>query len=82
MKKNLLFTTALVATTFTASGVLAADPVSITTQEALNQYIDSGKGASWTDIVRFQVFKTGRLKTIMLKTVSLKLMICRLKTLP
>lgn len=35
MKKNLLFTTALVAATFTASGVLAADPVSITTQEAV-----------------------------------------------
>lgn len=59
MKKNLLFTTALVAATFTASGVLAADPVSITTQEALNQYIDSGKGASWTDIVTISGVQNG-----------------------
>ena len=62
MKKNLLFTTALVATTFTASGVLAADPVSITTQEALNQYIDSGKGASWTDIVTISGVQNGEVK--------------------
>lgn len=51
MKKNLLFTTALVAATFAASGVLAADPTTITNQSDLDTYLDSGKGDSWTDNV-------------------------------
>ncbi|MDO5387234.1 MAG: autotransporter domain-containing protein [Pseudomonadota bacterium] len=54
MKKNLLFTTALVAATFAASGVLAADPTTITSQDELNTYLNSGKGDSWTDIVTIQ----------------------------
>lgn len=36
--------------------------MSITTQEALNQYIDNDKGASWTDIVTISGVQNGELK--------------------